>query len=227
MVLGSHQDLKEAAVHFNDAGTQGLDLNSPATAGAYNALRIYAADVDATKVAMSDAIHNAAANAGDGVYDSGLSYHPGSAIGVAVLNDAHGERMVMVRTTRDGDLNLDGSVSISDFLALASNFNTSDAGLTWQEGDLNGDHSVTISDFLELASNFGGSYSGNAVPDVHPGLQGDLDTNRQTVASFAASNGIDPSVVGSAVPEPGTLGLIAIGALGLAVESRRGRRSRK
>lgn len=213
IVLNSHQDVKEASVHYGDPGLQGLDLNSPTTSGAYNALRIYAADVDGTKIAMSTAIHNAEANPGDGVFDSGLASHPGSKIGVAVLSDVHGDNMVMVRTTRDGDLNLDGGVTISDFLQLASNFNSSDAGLTWQEGDLNGDHSVTISDFLELASNFGGSYSGL----VATASAADI----QTLASFAESNGIDPSVVGSAVPEPGTLGLLAVGAIGLMARRRR------
>ena len=215
MAIGSHQDLKEASVHFADAGVQGLDLNSPAAAGAYNALRIYASDLDGTKLAMSDAIANAKSNPGDGVYDSGLSYHPSSAIGVAVLNDVHGDQMVMVRTTRIGDLNLDGAVTISDFIDLASNFNTSNPGLTWQEGDLNGDHAVTISDFIDLAANFNSSYSGGK-SEVRS-----QNSEWQMVASFASSIGVDPSVIGSAVPEPGTLGVLAIGAMGLTLRRRR------
>jgi fibronectin-binding autotransporter adhesin len=214
IVLGSHQDVKEASVTYTDAGLQGLDLASPADAGAYHALRIYAADVDATKAAMSNAVHNATLNAGDGVYDSGLASHPGSAIGVGVVTDAHGDKLTMVRATRIGDLNLDGSVTISDFIDLASNFNSSGAGVTWQEGDLNGDSAVTISDFIDLASNFNGSYSGPAGA-INP-------SDAQTLASFASSLGVDPSVIGSAVPEPGTLGLLAIGTLGLV-----GRRRRK
>ncbi len=216
VVLGSHQDLKEASVHFGDAGIQGLDLNSPNVPGAYNALRVYASDLDGTKQAMSAAIHNAVSNPGDGVFDSGLSYHPGSAIGVGVESDAHGDKMVIVRTTRIGDLNLDGAVTISDFIDLASNFNSSGPTVTWQEGDLNGDGSVTISDFIDLAANFNSAYSGIA--------GGTNATDLQTLAGFAASNGIDPSVIGSAVPEPGTLGLIAVGALGLA--TKRARRQR-
>src|SRR5213075_1931865 len=100
VVLGSHQDLKEANVHFDQSDVQGLDLNSPATPGGYNALRVYASDLDGTRLAMSNAVNNAKTNAGDGVFDSGLVNHPGSAIGVAVVNDAHGDKMVRVSTTR-------------------------------------------------------------------------------------------------------------------------------
>jgi len=67
----------------------------------------------------------------------------------------------LARLTRIGDLNLDGAVTISDFIDLASNFNK--AG-TWQEGDLNYDGFVTISDFIDLASNFNQSVSGEAMP---------------------------------------------------------------
>jgi hypothetical protein len=91
--------------------------------------------------------------------------------------------------------------------------------VTWQEGDLNGDGSVTISDFIDLAANFNSTYTGL----VRAASAADLET----LAGFAASNGIDPSVIGSAVPEPGTLGLIAVGALGLAVKRPRARRNRK
>jgi hypothetical protein len=120
--------------------------------------------------------------------------------------------MVIVRTTRIGDLNLDGTVTISDFIDLASNFNSTGPTVTWQEGDLNGDGSVTISDFIDLAANFNSAYSGLA--------GGTSAADLQTLAGFAASNGVDPSVIGSAVPEPGTLGLVLVGALGLAVKPR-------
>src|SRR4029450_318260 len=90
----------------------------------------------------------------DGITDSGL--HGGAKIGLALLGDH-----VSIRQTRVGDLNLDGNVTISDFIDLASNFNTLGTA-TWQEGDLNYDRNVTISDFIDLASNFNSSYSGGA-----------------------------------------------------------------
>jgi uncharacterized delta-60 repeat protein len=51
-----------------------------------------------------------------------------------------------------GDLNRDRTVSISDFITLASNFNKTSA--TYSDGDLNYDGAVTISDFIDLAANF-------------------------------------------------------------------------
>src|SRR5205814_9324032 len=84
---------------------------------------------------------------------------------------------------------------------------------TWQEGDLNYDRNVSIADFLALAGNFGSSYSGTA------GAVSAADI--QTVANFASSIGADPSVVGSAVPEPGTPSLPAVGAVGLMSRRRR------
>src|SRR5205085_751716 len=46
----------------------------------------------------------------------------------------------------------DRTVSISDFIDLASHFNQ--PATKWSEGDLNYDGQVTISDFIDLAANF-------------------------------------------------------------------------
>jgi hypothetical protein len=51
-----------------------------------------------------------------------------------------------------GDLNHDASVSISDFITLASNFNKTNA--TYSDGDINYDGTVSIADFITLASKF-------------------------------------------------------------------------
>ncbi|HEV8605325.1 MAG TPA: ELWxxDGT repeat protein, partial [Tepidisphaeraceae bacterium] len=61
-----------------------------------------------------------------------------------------------------GDLNLDATVSISDFIDLASHFGQTSPN--WSDGDLNYDDQVSIADFITLASNFGQSYSGGAAP---------------------------------------------------------------
>jgi murein DD-endopeptidase MepM/ murein hydrolase activator NlpD len=58
---------------------------------------------------------------------------------------------ILVRYTVLGDLNLDKTVSISDFIDLSSNFNASGG---WREGDLNFDGQITISDFIDLSANF-------------------------------------------------------------------------
>ena len=49
-----------------------------------------------------------------------------------------------------GDLNHDRTVSIADFITLASNFGKT--GVGYPDGDLNYDGGVSISDFLDLAS---------------------------------------------------------------------------
>ncbi len=210
VVVGADQNLKSLSISTADAGLQGLDLNSPAAAGGFRSIHIYASDLASAKSSLYNAIRNATTNAGDGIFDSGLAAHAGSKIGIAQVADAHGEQNIFIRPTKVGDLNLDGQVSISDFLDLASHFGGNG---TWQEGDLNYDGQISISDFLDLASNFGGSYSGAA------GAVNSAD--QQTLASFASSIGVDPAVIGSAVPEPGTLSLLAIGACGLATRRRR------
>jgi len=214
--VGANQDLAALNVAFGDAGTQTLDLQSPAGAGQFHSVAVYAANLTAAKAALYNAIANAnhltptpPADPLDGIVDSGL--HSGAEIGLAQIGDH-----IMIRPTRVGDLNLDGVVTISDFIDLASNFNTLGTA-TWQEGDLNYDHNVTISDFIDLASNFNGSYVGGAGAVSADDLQ--------TLSAFASSVGVDPSVIGSAVPEPGTMGLLAIGAMGLM--SGRRRRNRK
>ncbi len=51
-----------------------------------------------------------------------------------------------------GDSNLDGEVSLSDLVTLASNYNQ--AGI-WYDGDFNGDGIVSLADLTSLATNFG------------------------------------------------------------------------
>ncbi|HEV8606105.1 MAG TPA: PA14 domain-containing protein [Tepidisphaeraceae bacterium] len=211
VALGSNQDLAGLNVATADPNSQTLDLASPAVAGQFHSVRVYAANLVTAKAALYNAIVNAnqagALDPLDGIRDSGL--HASSGIGLAVLS---GSDNVFIRPTKTGDLNLDGNVTISDFIDLASNFGTVGTA-TWQEGDLNYDRNVTISDFIDLASNFGSSYAGAAAPVSSSDLQ--------TLASFASSIGVDPSVIGSAVPEPTTLSLLAIGAMGLMSRRRR------
>jgi hypothetical protein len=91
---------------------------------------------------------------------------------------------VLVLYTVVGDLNLDGAVTISDFIDLASHFNGPG---TWQDGDLNYDGLITISDFIDLASNFNQTYSGQALP-LNP-------ADAKALADFADAHG-------ASVPEP-------------------------
>lgn len=62
----------------------------------------------------------------------------------------------------DGDANLDGRVSLADFLILRANFGQGDK--TWLEADFNGDGLVSLADFLILRGNFGSGIAGNPGP---------------------------------------------------------------
>jgi len=102
---------------------------------------------------------------------------------------------VLVLDTVIGDLNLDGAVTISDFIDLAAHFNQQGA---WQDGDLNYDGVITISDFIDLASNFNTTYAGAVLP-LNP-------ADAQLLADFAEAHG-------ASVPEPLCLSLLAPVAL--------------
>ena len=192
VILESDQDLADLSISTSDAGQQGLNLASPAASGAFRSLRIHAADLSASKSSLYAAIQQARLTPGDGIFDSSLAAHPGSALGLAEIASG----FILIRPTHIGDINLDGAVTISDFIELSSNFGRT--GVTWQEGDLNYDGSVTISDFIELASNFGATYAGDAVPISA--------ADQLAINSFAAAHGI-------AIPEPASICLLLLASL--------------
>jgi len=192
VILESDQELSELAISTADPGHHGLNLFSPTSPGAFRSLRIHAADLAATKATLYALIRQASLNPGDGIYDSSLASHPGASLGLGVDPSGY----ILIRPTRIGDLNLDGIVTISDFIDLASNFGRS--GVTWQEGDMNYDGSVTISDFIDLASNFGATYAGDVLP-ISP-------ADQLAVNSFADAHGI-------AVPEPVSISLLLLASL--------------
>jgi hypothetical protein len=203
VVVGADQDLNSLTI-TDGTGLQGVDLNSPAGVGDAHALRVYASDLDAAKSSLWSAVIRAKASPEDGIYDSGLASHPGSAVAVGKVTDAHGDQYVLVRTTRNGDVNLDGSVTIADFIDLASNFN---AEGSWQQGDLNGDGTVSIADFIDLASNFNTSYAGESWP---------ISAQESAALSQFASS------IGTSVPEPGVA--LAVVVFAHAMTQRRRRR---
>jgi hypothetical protein len=68
---------------------------------------------------------------------------------------------VLLKYTYNGDTNLDGTVNLSDFNKLASNFGQSPR--RWVHGNSNFDNTVNLADFNRLAANFG---QGGLAPDV-------------------------------------------------------------
>jgi hypothetical protein len=84
----------------------------------------------------------------------GVGYAEASQLtGVPAIFGTVDSTAVLFRLTRYGDTNLDGTVNLSDFNALASNFGQ--AGRIWTQGDFNYDGNVNLGDFNLLASNFG------------------------------------------------------------------------
>src|SRR5439155_27167732 len=95
LVMGAEQEWRVLEINaYWMAGNQSVDLNSPAAAEAFRAVRVYAADLNGAKMALYGAIANAnaagAASAIDGIYDSGLAAHAASRVGIAIVEDAHG-----------------------------------------------------------------------------------------------------------------------------------------
>jgi hypothetical protein len=71
---------------------------------------------------------------------------------------------ILIRYRLAGDLNLDGAVSIADFIQLASHFGQTPA--TWEDGDTDFDNAVTISDFIALAARFGAGAAAPAMAEA-------------------------------------------------------------
>jgi fibronectin-binding autotransporter adhesin len=96
---------------------------------------------------------------------------------------------ILLKSTIVGDLNLDGTVSIADFIDLAANFSVTDDA-TWQKGDLNYDGAITIADFIDLSAHFGQRLAEPGAPM--------MSEERTMLENFAAG----------VVPEPGVGALL-------------------
>ena len=129
-----------------------------------------------------------------------------SNIGLGYADD--GTSTVTVQRALYGDANLDRSVTIADFNALAANFNQAVA--LWTGGDFNYDGTVTIADFNLLAANFNQSLA-------NPQLVGPNYAAWNALSSFAiANNDLAGFEAATGVPEPTALAAVAgLAAVGL------------
>jgi autotransporter-associated beta strand protein len=110
---------------------------------------------------------------------------------------------ILVKYTYYGDTNLDGAVDGSDYTNIDNGFNNHLTG--WQNGDFNYDSIVDGSDYtlIDNAYNMQGNSYG---------------TNSAALIASATAQIAGPT---SAVPEPTTVGLLGIGAVGLLARRRR------
>jgi autotransporter-associated beta strand protein len=113
---------------------------------------------------------------------------------------------VLIKYTYYGDANLDGKVNGADYALIDTGFGTHATG--WAAGDFNYDGVVDGTDYSLIDNTFNQISATGATPLAIIASPADL------IASPATT---------SAVPEPTTLGLLGIGAIGLL--SRRRRRS--
>jgi autotransporter-associated beta strand protein len=110
----------------------------------------------------------------------------------AVYVDDTGNGKVKLFAALSGDIDLDNSVTSGDFSVLANHFNSATSNL-WADGDFNYDGVVNALDFNLLANNFGVSQSLDAPAPA----------------------------LGALVPEPASLGMIALAAGAMATRRRR------
>jgi hypothetical protein len=76
--------------------------------------------------------------------------------GYAVGYDDNGSSLLIDRTLI-GDTNLDGTVNLTDLLALLNSYGQT--GAVWSQGDFNYDGTVNLTDLLGLLNNYGMSAS--------------------------------------------------------------------
>ncbi|MDB5320604.1 MAG: Autotransporter-associated beta strand repeat protein [Phycisphaerales bacterium] len=118
------------------------------------------------------------------------------------MGTAVDKNTVIARYTLSGDLNLDGAVDFLDLARLAQSYNVTDGTRQWSTGDVNYDGNTDFLDLAKMAQNYNTALPSEPIPGAPADFQADL------AKAFAA------------VPEPGTMSILGIGALALLARRR-------
>jgi autotransporter-associated beta strand protein len=144
-----------------------------------------------------------------GIISSAAASHPGYGVafgeGGVISRISSGQ--IELSYTLYGDVNQDGGVNGTDFGILANNFGKNVTG-GWEQGDFTYAGKVNATDFGLLAANFGKSATGQSI--ALPAA------DWAALDSFAAAHGLT-----AALPEPGTIGLMALAGVGTLARRRR------
>ena len=182
------------------------EINQGFNSGTWTGAGITSSSAAAVATAIAGGAHEAATALGVIVNNQGsvatfYSNFDGQTVGA---ND------ILVKYTFVGDANLDGVINGDDYALIDNGYNNHLSG--WQNGDFTYSGSVTATDYTLIDNSFNLQGSSTLL-GISAGPAEMIATNTDQIASPSSSS----------VPEPTSLGIIGIAAVGLLQKRRRRR----